>query len=496
MKIISVFLILLIAGFSSAISAQQNTTPEGVYKDGDYFFFSEDYQEALYDYLKLMGTKYENANLYYKVGICYLHIPGSETKAIPYLEKAVKDINPKYKKRSVKETRAPEYALFYLGKAYRMNNELDKAIETYQKFKSLPDFYDKYNQNIVDNEIKSCEKAKIIQDIPIQVEEKNLEQPINTSSNNYYPVLSRDESILFYMTELKFYNAIFMSRKEEGKWTAPVNITPQVESDGDAIPSDISADKQTLYLIRRKGNDRDIYISKWKDGLWTKMIKLNDQVNSGRAEAHASLSPDNKTLFLSSNRRGGFGELDIYQSHRLSSGDWGPVENLGKTINTPFNEDAPYMTNDGKRLYFVSQGHYNMGGYDIFFAEKKKTGWDIPTNIGFPVNTTLDNDYFFPVKNGMAGYLSKITDEGYGKKDIYRIEILPSPKNQISVFEGKINMHGMQVNWNKGFEILIKDKGTEDVIIRVIYDPKTRTFRYYSYSGNFLYEYKPGDAPE
>ncbi len=495
MKFLSGFLIILFTGLFSITYAQQKTDPETLYKDGDYFFFSEDYQEALYDYLKLIGTKYENANLYYKIGYCYINIPGKEARAIPYLEKAVQDITPKYKKRSPKETRAPEYALFYLGKAYRMNNELDKALEAYQKFKSLPDFSDKYNLSIVDNEIKASEKAKIIQDIPVQIEEYNLGQPINTGTNNYYPVLSRDESVIFYMTELKFYNAIFMSHREGGKYTAPINITPQVVSDGDAYPTDISADKKTLYLIKGKGNERDIYISKWKEGMWTQMTRLSDVVNSGRAEAHASLSPDNKTLYFSSNRRGGYGKLDIYRSRLSSSGEWGPPENMQNTINTPFNEDAPYLTDDQKRLYFVSEGHYNMGGYDIFYSEKKNNGWDIPTNIGYPINTTRDNDYFFPVRNGLAGYLSRISAEGYGKKDIYRIEILPSKKNQVRVFEGNIDMHGLHVDWNKGFEILIKDKGTEDVVIRVIYDPKNKTFRYYSYSGNYLYEFKPkGDS--
>ncbi len=495
MKFLSgIFLIIIVFTGSLPIAlAQKTEDPEMLIKDGDYFFFSEDYQEALYDYLKLRGTKYENANLYYKIGYCYLHLPGEETKAIPWLEKAIKDINPKYKKRSVKESRAPEYALFYLGNAYRMNNQLDKAIEMYQQFKSLPDFEDKYNLGIVENEIKACEKAKIIQDIPVKIEEVNLGQPINTGTNNYFPVLSRDENLLFYMTELKFYNAIFMSRREGGKWTAPVNITPQVESDGDAYPTDISADKKTLYLIKGKGNDRDIYISKWNNGMWTKMTPLSDVVNSGRAEAHAGLSPDNKTLYFSSNRRGGYGKLDIYRSQLSASGEWGPPENLGKTINTPFNEDVPYLTEDNKRLYFVSEGHYNMGGYDIFFSEKTSAGWDIPTNIGYPVNTTRDNDYFFPVRNGLAGYLSRINTEGYGKKDIYRIEILPTAKNQTRIFEGNIDMHGMNVDWTKGFEIIIRDKGTENIVVRVIYDPKTKTFRYYSVSGNFLYEYKPKD---
>ncbi len=490
MRIASIIIIFLTSSLLFTATAQNENDLEGALKDGDYFFFGEDYQEALYNYLKLVGTPYENANLDYKIGVCYLHVPGEETKAIPFLEKAVKDINPKYKKRSPKETKAPEYAIFYLGDAYRIANRLDKALEAYQQFLNLPDFDDRYNRTIVENAIRSCEKAKIIQDIPVQVEEQNLGKPINTSTNNYAPVVSRDETVLIYMTELKFYNAIFMSRREGGNWTAPVNITPQVGSDGDAYPTDISADKQTLYLVRGTGNERDIYISHWKDGFWTKMEPLGENINSGRAEAHASLSPDNKILYFSSNRRGGFGKMDIYRSRLQADGTWGPAENLGKTINTPFNEDAPYLSDDGSKLFFVSEGHYNMGGYDIFFSKRKDNGWEIPTNIGYPVNTTGDNDYFFPVRNGLAGYLALIRDDGYGKKDIYRIEIIPNEKPEVRVYEGAVEMHGRKVDPAKRHEIIIRDKGTGDVLIRIIYDPKTRTYRYYSSSGNYLYEYK------
>jgi len=178
MRIVSIIFVFLTAGLFWETKAQQTTTPEGSLKDGDFFYLREDYKEALFNYLKLTGTDYENANLDYKIGVCYLHLPGEEPKAIPYLEKAIKDINPKYKKRSPKETQAPEYALFYLGDAYRIANQLDKALEYYKQFLNLPDFDEKYNRTIVENAIKSCEKAKIIQDIPVQVEEQNVGKPV------------------------------------------------------------------------------------------------------------------------------------------------------------------------------------------------------------------------------------------------------------------------------------------------------------------------------
>ncbi|NOY37178.1 MAG: hypothetical protein GXO83_06345 [Chlorobi bacterium] len=484
-----ILLSLLILTFSSSFS-QQASSPESLLNDGDFFFFAEDYQEALYNYLKLENTVYANANLWYKTGVCYLHIPGEEAKAIPYLKKAVKDMTDKYKKRSTKETKAPEYALFYLGNAYRINNQLDKALEIYQQFKDLPNFEDRFNVNIVDNEISACEKAKIIQDNPIKTEDINIGEPINTGADNYLPVVSRDESMLAYMTALKFYNAIFVTKKEEGVWTPPMNITPQIGSDGDTYPTYISNDKTKIYLINGTGNNRDVYISTLKDGFWTAMEPLNDNINSPRAEAHASLSPDEKMLYFSSNRRGGIGELDIYVSEKQASGNWGPAENIGNTINTPFNEDAPFITDDQSRLFFVSQGHYNMGGYDIFYSEQANHQWQPPVNAGFPLNTTGDNFYFQPVFNGQAGYLSRISPDGFGGKDIYRIEILPSEKMVISTFEGLVEMSGKQVNWDNNFEIILKDKYTGKPVIRIIYDHIKKVFKYYSLTGNYQFEYQ------
>ena len=229
----SLILILTLIIILPGIRSQENIPAIESLNDGNYFFNREDYKEAVFHYLKLDGTELINANIYYKIGICFLNINGEETRAIPFLQKATKDINPKYKKRSDKESRAPEYAYYYLGNAYRINNELDKALDSYYIFKNLPDFESKFNMEILNNEIKACEKAKIIQDIPINIKLTNVGSRINSSVSNFNPVLSSDETIMIFMKELKFYNGIFMSRKEAGIWQEPENITPQVGSDGD-----------------------------------------------------------------------------------------------------------------------------------------------------------------------------------------------------------------------------------------------------------------------
>ena len=154
---------------------------EEYFKEGEYFFNRGDYEEAVYNYLKLIEHYPDNANFNFKVGECYLKIPGKESNAIPFFEKALTNIieKNKYKRKSFKETQAPLHAYFYLGNAYRINNQLDKALEIYETFISSPHYFNNYNQVIVENELKSCERAKIIQDCPTVFDEIILNKNIN-----------------------------------------------------------------------------------------------------------------------------------------------------------------------------------------------------------------------------------------------------------------------------------------------------------------------------
>ncbi len=473
-----------------AFSQDLSTLNEAL-EDGDFFYYAEDYTEAVFHYQKLVGTDLINSNIQFKIGVCYLNILGEEYKAIPFLEEASQNTTAKYKKRSAKEEKAPEYALFYLGNAYRINNNLDKALDTYNKFLEIPDFENKFNQKIVDNEIRSCEKAKIIQDIPIHVKITNLNKPVNSGVANYHPATSADGNMLVFMSELKFYNGIFISRKENGVWTEPENINPQVGSDGDVVPCAVSNDKKEIYLVKGEDDDRDIYISRFNGTFWTKMEPLNANINSVRAESHASLSADGKTLYFASNRRGGMGDFDIYKSKRGANGFWGQAENLGAVINTEYAEDYPNISQDGKILYFSSQSHYNMGGFDVFYSTINLDGvWNTPVNIGYPINTTSDDICYAPVGNGSIAYMPKILAEGKGKEDIYYIEIFPEEKTELMPVEGLIDTKGLDLNFNTSFDIHIIDAYSKQVIGTIHFNKETGKLSYFVKTGNLEFEFK------
>ena len=222
---------------------------------------------------------------------------------------------------------------------------------------------------------------------------------------------------------MKFYDAIFYSVNIDNEWIEPVNINPQIISDGDLYPASISYNGNELYLVKRTNDITDIYVSYLVDCIWTKAEKLNNNINSSFNETHACISEDGRLLYFTSDRPKGIGGLDIYTSEKDKDNQWSKPKNLGETINTEFDEDTPFITNKGKRLFFSSKGHYNMGGFDIFYSEMDYNNWLTPVNIGYPINNTGDNLFFMPVEGGEIAYISKFNDKKTENKEIFKLEI-------------------------------------------------------------------------
>ena len=420
MKLPNLLFIIIFFCYSQLSFSQTKSELMEIYNDGEYFFIREDYSEALYYYIQLLKYEPQNANLNFKAGTCLINIPGQEHRAIPFLLKASKDITTNYNRRSFNEKSAPLHTLYYLGNAYRINNEIDKALEVYNQFINSPDYYGNYNDRIVNEEIKSCERAKIIKDNPIKMNMVNLGSDINTKTADYHAVVSGNDQVLVFITTLKFYEGLFFTFKENDKWTSPVNINAQVISDGDMFPTGLSYDGKEMLLVKKTDVNNDIYYSKFENGVWGPAVPLNENINSRSNEDYASFSKDGNTIYFTSDRRSGFGGYDIYKSEKTGN-QWGVAVNLGEIVNSPFNELAPFITADGNKLYFSSDGHFNMGGYDIFYSEWEGNAWQRPINVGYPLNTTGDNKMFNPVLDGNTGYICIIDEDGEGDMDIYRI---------------------------------------------------------------------------
>ncbi|MHC1732404.1 MAG: hypothetical protein AB9888_10335 [Bacteroidales bacterium] len=412
---------LMVHAISLAGQSRSDLRSMFVSAEGDILF--EDYAEALPKYLSLLQMFPDNFNLYYRVGQCYLNTPGEKEKSIEWLETAVKNIDPDYRAGRLSEKGAPRDALYHLANAYRIANNFNLALETYELFLKDADT-EKYDTTLVRFQMQSCHNARDMMLEPADVDEKNLGPPVNDRFSEFNPVVSADESTLLFTRELPFYDAIFWSRKVDGNWTEPVNMTPQLGVDQDYYTSSLSPDGRTLLMYRIDSYDGNIYMSRLVNDTWSQVEKLNGNINTKFWESHATLSSDGKRIFFTSNRRESMGGLDIFVSARDSSGNWGPAVNLGPEINTVYNEETPFLTNNDSTLFFSSRGHYNIGGYDIFRSDLDEYGrWSTPVNVGYPLNTTDDDLFFTPLGSGNRGYFGKFTGDGQGRMDIFSCDI-------------------------------------------------------------------------
>ncbi len=451
--------------------------------EGEMYFLFEEYNEALPYYRRCLQKAPKNDDINFKLGVCYLNDPFQKATSIEYLEKAVGNINPRYKENNIKETAAPLEALFYLGNAYRINNQLDKAIETYEDFKGKAD-PSLFDHNLVDEQIKACNNAKDLQSRPIDYDIENVGDRINSRFPDVNPVVSGDETKMVYTQEQAFYDALFYSEKVDGEWSYPRLLMPELGIDDDAYPSALSYDGTTLLVYRSDNFIGDLYSTRLVDGLWTPLKKLNDNINTKYWESHACFTRSGDSLYFTSNRKGTLGGLDIYLSTKVN-GDWGKPANLGPTINTIYNEETPFMTFDGKTLYFSSYGHFNMGGYDVFYSTRLNDGkWSKPINAGYPINTTDDDFFYQPVQNGVFAYLPRLRDDGFGRTDIYRLEIYSTTHPRKFQIRGLVNLPADALI-TKPITVTVIERYSKDTVTVTYADLNSGTFTFDAPSGEY-----------
>lgn len=435
-----------------SLSGQSAEELRAIFTEAESHYLYGEYELANPLYLILNEFMPGNANILFKIGDCYLNIPDERSKAIPFLEIAVREADAASRTESFRETKAPLEAWFSLATAYRINNELDKAINTYQTYLRLvKDADSKVNIDFVNQQIAACRNAMRQMEEPVNVVKINLGSAINQGSVNFNPAVSYDGNSMVFTENRGLENAIFYTIKERGIWQVPIEITGQLGNARDCHATSLNADGTELYLYKLDNFDGNIYVSKLVNGAWTKIRKLNRNINTRFYESHAAISFDGRKLYFTSNRPGGFGELDIYVSERGSGDNWGPARNLGPTINTSFNEDTPFITADGQTLFFASEGHNSMGGYDIYRSQLTDGSWSGPVNLGYPLNTTDDDLFFQPVGNGEAGYFSIYT--GYKKKEIFSINFSETALAGEIEIRGVLTLADTTMRFNENYTI-------------------------------------------
>jgi outer membrane protein OmpA-like peptidoglycan-associated protein len=405
-------------------------------------FKINNFTQSLFYGKKLDSLQPNQTETIYVLGVSYLY-SATKIDALDYLLKA--------NARNYK----PNEINYYLGQAYHYNNEFDLAIKHLNKHLKFIDTtgegstVDKNIYEDVKSRIGHCLLGQQMKRDSLHIEIKNLGSNVNTKFSEYNPVVNADESIMYFTSrrhggvhnkhdiDNKHFEDVFVSYNENGEWKTPKNLGPPINvNDHDACIG-ISPDGQKLFIYRSKSGKStmgNILVSTLDGNQWQKPKKLGSNINSRSGwESSICLSPDGKRLYFSSDRDGGFGGLDIYSCDLGADGEWGKATNLGSRVNTSDNEDAPFMHFDGKTLFFSSDGHKTVGGFDIFATtfQVDSSAWSLPRNLGYPINTGDDDMYFVYSANGTRGYFSSHRRGNYGEKDVYVVNRPNADPNMI-----------------------------------------------------------------
>ncbi|MFN6944017.1 MAG: OmpA family protein [Cytophagaceae bacterium] len=439
-----VFITILLMGILFAGSQASAQNSKKLLKNANSFFDKGLYKEAIAAFNEVLKLEPDNAEANYKMGYSYLKTI-NRTKSLPYLIKANKS-NPQI----------AEDIKYLLATSYHLNHKFEEAFKLYTEFKKTLDVKKKADLiAVIDRNIYECENGMEYIKNPVKAKIENLGAVINTQYSDFAPVITADESILVFTSRRPGstggqldqrnvpYEDVYVSYNKNGKWTEPQNIGKPINTSYHDASIAISPDGSHIFIYK-DDNAGDIFMSTFEGESWGKPQDMGKNVNTKSSETSISMTADGNTIYFTSNRdvkenkntEGSKGGFDIYMSKKDKKGKWGEAVNLGPVINTPYDEEAPFIHPDGRTLYFSSKGHAGMGGFDIFKSTLQKDGtWSEPENLGYPINTAEDDIYFVLSADNKHGYYSSEKEDGFGEQDIYIIS-MPEPE-ELAAIESK-----------------------------------------------------------
>lgn len=347
----------------------------------------------------------------------------------------------------------PDYRFdieYWVARTCQFGMKFDRAIDFFNRYKTRLSKKPNYSGNDrqpledVNRHIEECENAKKYVANPQPFAITSIGREINSEHEDYAPVLNEAEDELVFTSrrqdgnlnqdvdrDNKYFEDIFISNKNGGKWEFAKNIGTTVNTPYHGSNLALSADGKTLFVYTDEGGGDIVVSTRLANGTWSQPEPLSGIINSTFEEKSVSISKDEKTLYFSSNRPGGYGGLDIYRATKDSKGEWSNVKNVGPRINTKYDDDGPFIDYDGVTLFFSSRGHDSMGGHDVFKTtyDPKKNEYSEPENLGYPINTPDDDVFFVATSDPKRAYYSSVREEGMGYTDIYIINSTKSLKD-------------------------------------------------------------------
>jgi tetratricopeptide (TPR) repeat protein len=380
---------------------------------GDVYFNNHEYDKALEQYRKAMNYSLFNSHARFRAGLC-LYYTSHDSLALIEFEKT--------------RLLLDENGLlnFYLARCYHLTYNFEAAIHYYRlEIDNATRAGDTLYARKLGKYIDECQSG-----IELILNKKNnilinrLPATINSALSDYAAFVSEDGTHVFFTSgrpmsgKKENDDNIFISVKNVEGWNEAMSIEFPLNTGKGSAVSGLSSFNGLKIYVWSDENMGDIYFSSFEGTKWSRPAPLPGLINSPAEESSVCFTASGDTAYFVSNRPGTIGGKDIFYSVR-DKNQWMEPVNIGEVINTPYDEESVFLEHD--TLYFSSQGHNSMGGYDIFRSVHTGDTWSKPENAGFPVNSTYDDLFFNSA--GENTFFSSDRPGGLGKSDIYSVTL-------------------------------------------------------------------------
>ena len=374
-----------------------------------------------------------------------------------------------------------------LGDIYKSQSLYQPAVACYETFLK---YETKKKDNIAEakkslDEVVFREKAV---NNPVPFSPQNMGKAINSAAQEYLPTLTTDGQTLVFTRKVHSSQAkplgneedLYTSTLVDGSWTTAERMPARPNSDGNEGAQCISQDGRIMFFTACERKDGagscDIYVCTRKGDKWSRPRNLGKPVNTNRWETQPSFAIDGKTLYFASNRKGGKGGNDIWKTTFLGNGRWTEPENLGDSINTAGDEKCPFIHYDNQTLYFASNGHVGMGGFDLFYSRKiNDSTWSKPVNLGYPINTDGDEASLIVAPRGGMAIFSSNREGGEGDLDLYTFQLYEEAQPlTVTYMKGIVYNEKDKSKVSANVKIIDLDSGEE--IATTTSDPESGSF--------------------
>jgi tetratricopeptide (TPR) repeat protein len=439
-KLLLIFLLISAVSFAQPDSVRRDKKNTNIFTDaGDAAkmvlakqkLYAKDYIGAVNLYREVEKNSPQDATVLYHIGYCYLELKDLN-KAKDYLLRAEQST----------DNFKPEVHVA-LGRVYQLEHEFDKAVEQFEKYKTLATT-DKQSNDEAELRRSQSLNAKALMMTPLDVLVSNMGPDINSKYDDKNPCMTADGSKLVFTTRRprgtdapvdaegdgKYFEDIYISTRDSASrfFGKAVEVAGAINTKAHDACTSISADGKQIFLYKndlrdKKSRGGEVFVSKVAGGKWKTPEPLGKPISSSYWEGGACISPDGKNYFFTSERPGGHGGSDIWMVEKISKKEWGKPVNLGPEINSVYDEAGMFLAPDGKTLFFCSNGPKSMGDYDVFKSVYANGKWGAAVNVGYPINSPAKEGQLTLSADAKFAYISSERKGSLGESDIYAIDL-------------------------------------------------------------------------